>query len=247
MTTTETTPDLNILIRIEKLLAKGDDPGCTIPEREAFQNKAFELMARHRIDRSQVGGHLAADDVIGSWPVANFNGIYGRVRIDIATSIASANDLQLYWSGYQNTRHVKVYGFKSDADRAIALINRLLADADVRVKFLEKSYDMKDTLRQRRGFYSGYADAIHIRLMTARVAAERSAEADGVDTTSTALVLVDRKRQVNEEYQKMNIRQAGSINVGGADGYDSGSGTAAGRNADLSNRNSVGTQKELGR
>ena len=245
MTTTETTPDLSILIRIEKLLAKGDDPGCTIPEREAFQNKAFELMARHRIDRSQVGGHLAADDIIGTWPVANFNGIYGRVRIEIATSIASANDLKLFWSGYRNTRHVKVYGFKSDADRAIPLINRLLADADIRVKFLEKSYDMKDTLRQHRGFYTGYADAVHDRLRTAKQTAEQSAEADGVDMASTALVLVDRKRQVNEAYRELNVRSAGSVNAGGASGY--GHGATAGRNADLSNRNSVGARKELGR
>jgi len=245
MTTTETTPDLNLLIRIEKLLAKGDDSACTIPEREAFQNKAFELMARHRIDKSQVGGHLAADDVIGSWPVANFNGIYGRVRINIAVSIASANDLQLFWTGYKNERRVKVYGFKSDAERVIPLINRLLADADLRVQLVEKSYDMKDTLRQRRGFYTGYADAIYTRLMKAADVAERSAAAEGVDTVSTALVLVDRKRQVNEEYRKLNMRSAGSINEGGFDGYASG--TAAGRNADLSNRNQVGARKALGR
>jgi hypothetical protein len=244
MTTTETTPDLDILIRIEKLLAQSEDPSCTTPEREAFQDKAFQLMERHRIDRSQVGGHLAKDDVIETQIVGEFNGIYGGVRIDIASAVATANDIQIFWNGHQNLRTLKAYGFKSDIDRAIPLINRLLADADLRVKLLEKSYDMKDTIRQRRGFYSGYADAIYFRLLAARDAAEKQANDDGVDIASTALVLVDRARQVNESLRaSMYIRKAGGTKPTGADGYDHGN--MAGRNADLSNRNAVGSRKAL--
>jgi hypothetical protein len=240
-------PDLDILIRIEKLLAKGDDPGCTVPEREAFQNKAFVLMERHRIDRSQVGGHLAADDVIMTQSVGDFNGIYGRVRIGIVDAVARANDVQLFWSGYQNFRHLKAYGFKSDIERVIPLANRLLADADLRVRLMPNGYDKRDTLNQRRGFFQGYADAVAQRLRTARREAEAEAIADHVDVASTALVLVDRKRQVNESLREAhgNLRSAGGINGGGMGGYAGG--TEAGRNADLTNRNAVGSRKALTR
>lgn len=246
MTTTET-PNLNLLIRIEKLLAQSEDPSCTVAEREAFQNKAFELMERHRIDRAAVGGHLAKDDVITTEAVGDFNGIYGRVRIEIVDAIATANDVKLFWTGYQNTRHLKAYGFKSDIDRVIPLANRLLADADLRVKLLEASYSMKDTIRQRRGFFQGYADSISMRMNAARRTAETAAKADGIDVASTALVLVDRKRQVNEALRQSNprLRSAGGINSPGIDGYIGGQ--QAGRNADLTNNNAVATRKALGR
>lgn len=247
MTTTNTTPDLDILIRIEKLLAKGDDQSCTLPEREAFQNKAFALMERHRIDRSQVGGHLAADDVITTIGVGAFNGIYGRVRIQIVDAVARANDVQLFWTGYQNYRNLMAYGFKSDIERMIPLANRLLADADLRVQLEPKSYDMKDTIRQRRGFFQGYGDAVAARLRAARKEAEAEAEAEGVDVASTALVLVDRKRQVNDALREAHgrLKSAGGINGGGHSGY--GAGSAAGERADLSNRNQVGSRKAIGR
>lgn len=246
MTTTQT-PDLDILIRIEKLLAKGDDPSCTDPEREAFQNKAFELMERHRIDRAAIGGHLAKDDVIITQAIGDFNGIYGRVRIEIVSAVANAYDVQIFWDGYKNFRRLKAYGFKSDIERVIPLISRLLADADLRVKLLEASYSMKDTIRQRRGFFQGYADSVGLRLRRAQQEATKQATAEGVDTASTALVLVDRKRQVNESLRKtMNIKSAGGLNGTGADGYMSG--MDAGSNADLSHGNSVGRgQKALGR
>lgn len=245
--TTDTTPDLDILIRIEKLLAQSEDPSCTTPEREAFQNKAFELMARHRIDRSQVGGHLAKDDVIETQVVGDFNGIYGRLRIEVVQAVAEANDIKLFWNGYKNFRHLKAYGFKSDLDRCIPLMHRLVADADLQVKLIEKSYDMKDTLRQRRGFYDGYADAISGRLLVARIAAEQQAASEGVDVAGTSLVLVDRARQVNDSLRQNmgNLRKAGGLNDTGHSGY--GNGHAAGTRADLSNRNQVGSRKALGR
>lgn len=240
--------DLDVIIRVEKLLAKAADAGCTEAEREAFQAKAFELIERHRIDQAAIGGHLAADDELGTWKVGDFNGIYGRVRIGIVQAVADAFDVALFWSGYRNERHLKAYGFRSDVDRVVALSNRLLADADVRVKLLE-GYDMKDTVRQRRGFYLGYADAVSARLTTARRAAEAAhrAEAGEPASTSAALVLVDRRRQVNDSFRQThgNIRAASSINQPGDYGYTHGH--DAGRSADLSHQNQVRSQRALGR
>ena len=121
------TPDLDLIIRVEKLLAQGADPGCTEAERESFQAKAFQLIERHRIDRSLIGGHLAADDVIITDTVGDFNGIYGRVRIEIVDAVAQAFDAKLFWTGYQNSRRLKAYGFRSDIDQVIALVNQLFA------------------------------------------------------------------------------------------------------------------------
>jgi len=241
------TTDLNIIIRIEKLLAKAEDPGCTPAERESFQDKAFELIERYRIDKASIGGHLAADDVIITGKVGDFNGIYGRVRIQIVTEIADSMDVQIFWAGFKNTRHLKAYGFRSDVDRVIALAHRLVLDADAQVKLVANSYDMKDTLRQRRGFYEGYAWSIGSRLRTARQTAEANAARDGIDMVSTALVLVDRKKQVNEKLRSdnPNLKEAGKLDASGYDGFEHGS--VVGSRADLTNQNAISHRKELGR
>jgi hypothetical protein len=262
--TNDQTPDLNLIIKIEKLLAQSEDPTCSPAEREAFQAKAFELIERHRIDRALIGGHLAADDIIVTDTVGDFNGIYGRVRIEIVDAVARAFDTKLFWTGYQNTRRLKAYGFRSDVDQVIALSNRLLSDADLRVQFVEppEYVDMYNssggryrsrvgavqaaTIRERRGFYSGYADEIARRLRAAQQAAKTSATEAGVDVTSAALVLVDRKRQVNDQFRsQVSTRAANGIDGGGSGGYSRGQ--DAGRNADLSHSNQVGSRKALGR
>jgi hypothetical protein len=257
-----TTPDLNLIIKIEKLLAQSEDTACSQEEREAFQAKAFELMERHRIDRALIGGHLAADDVIVTDTVGDFNGIYGRVRIQIVSAVADAFDTKLFWTGYQNTRRLKAYGFRSDVNQVIALANRLLADADLRVQLVEpehiSNYNPSGdryrsrqgavqaaTINERRGFYTGYSDEIGRRLRNAQRAAQAAASDEGVDVTSAALVLVDRKRQVNDQYRSLGTRAASAIDGGGHNGYADG--TKAGQNADLSHSNQVGSRKALGR
>lgn len=261
--------DLSIIIRVEKLLAKAADPGCTEPEREAFQAKAFQLMQEHRISEAQLGGHLDADDVLGTYPLGDFNGIYGRVRLQMVNSVASAFDVQIFWRGYGNKRSLYGYGFKSDADRVVTLTNRLLADADVRAKGLtvhqddvtmlnpddgsyyrsEKGALQAAVVRERRGFYLGYADAVRSRLRTATAAAT-SAHAEEVGAAasqSAALVLVDRKRQVNEGFRAAhpNLSTAGGLNSAGGSGHSAG--YSAGSRADLSSQNTLRSQKALGR
>lgn len=258
-------PDLSLIIRVEKLLAQANDPGCTEEERDAFQTKAGALIERHRIDRSLIGGHLAADDQITTLEVGRFDGVYGRVRIDIANAVAESFDCKLFWQGYQNHRRLKVYGFRSDCEVVIALANRLLADADLRVQRVEldeHAVDMYNPdngtfyknrqgalqaarLRERRGFYMGYASAVRRRLRAGREDAEREAQADGVDTQSAALVLVDRKRQVNDQYRSMKIKAAGGIAGGGYSGHDAGH--AAGSQVSLAHQNQVGSRKAIGR
>jgi hypothetical protein len=260
--------DLNILIRVEKLLAQAADPAATEPERETFQAKAFELIQRHRIDEAQIGGHLAADDVLGQFPIGSFDGIYGRVRIDIVGAVAAPFDVHLFWSGYGNKRRLKGYGFKSDVDRVIALTNRLLADADVRARTLDiaacvvspynssgDSYKsdrgavQAATIRERRGFYMGYADAVLTRLMQARKTAEAAHRADTSEAiaTSTALVLVDRRREVNDRFRADvgKLKSAGGLD--GSYGGGRSAGYEAGAKADLSHQNQVRSQKALGR
>ena len=246
MTNDNATPDLSIIIRIEKLEAQAADKGCTEAEREAFQVKAAELAQRYRINRSLIGGHLAADDKLGTVRVGAFDGVYGRVRIDIVNSVALAMDCKLFWSGYGNKRTVQVYGFKSDTDIVLLLANRLLADADLRVEYL-KGYDLKHTLNERRGFYMGYSQAVGKRLRDARLHVEQEAAAEGVDIASVALVLVDRKKQVNDMFREQHgrLRSAGGVQGGGWDGHAQGH--QAGSQVNLAAGNAVGQTKAIGR
>lgn len=265
MTNDTVTPDLSIIIKIEKLLAQGDDPGCSPEEREAFQDKAAQLIARHRIDRSLIGGHLAADDKIETRKLGKFDGVYGRVRIELMSAVAHNFDCQIFWSGYGNKRELKGYGFKSDLDLVEMLGNRLLADADLRVQAVqapshysmynesgdmytsEKGAQMAARLHERRGFYMGYAQAVDMRLRRTRQEAETQARSEGVNTESAALVLVDRKRQVNDQFRaQVKTRAAGGISGAGWGGHQAGH--RAGSEVSLAHGNAVGGgQKALGR
>lgn len=239
------TPDLSIIIRIEKLMRQGEDSGCTPEEREAFQQKAAELVERHRIDRSLIGGHLSEDDKIVDVAVGPFDGVYGRVRIDIVHVVANAYDCKLYWRGYGNKRTLHCYGFRSDTDIVISLGNRLLADADLRVDCM-RGYDLKATLNARRGFYMGYREAVDDRLSQARRTVRETMQAEGADVQSAALVLVDRKRQVHEDYAAKHgrLRQAGGVQ-GAYAGHEQG--RQAGSQVSLAVQNQVGGRKALGR
>jgi hypothetical protein len=61
-----------IIAKVKALWAKGDDPGVTAEEAEAFRNKAAELMAKYEIDQFV----LAAEE--GGEPAI----VFGQFRID---------------------------------------------------------------------------------------------------------------------------------------------------------------------
>jgi len=226
-------------------MRQGEDPGCSPEEREAFQAKAAELVERYRIDRSLIGGHLDSDDVINTVVVGKFDGVYGRVRIDVVNAVAAAYDCKVFWQGYKNYRTLKCYGFKSDTDIVVALGNRLLADADLRVDCM-RGYDVKATLNARRGFYMGYASAVSERLRQARRVVRETMQAEGTDVQSAALVLVDRKRQVHDQYLAEHGRMR---HAGGVQGAYAGhaEGRQAGSQVSLAVQNQVGGRKALGR
>ena len=198
--------DLNIIIKIEKLLAMAGDSGCTPEEREAFHEKAMEMMHEHRLTQADVGGNLAADDKLVNVKFGQMDGTYGRVRLNLLAGIADGFDVKTYWLPRGNKRTAMLYGFKSDVDAVVALANRLIADADMRAKLLtadpaeyaSAQQAAAGLIRERRGFYLGYASEIADRLCRTRAAAEKVAAAAGVNVESAALVLVDRAKQVHD-------------------------------------------------
>ena len=74
-------PD-SIKERIRKLLAKADNTACTVEEAQAFNDKAFELMAKYNLDRATVEkdkeavrNHKTLAVVIRPWSTAVLHGI----------------------------------------------------------------------------------------------------------------------------------------------------------------------------
>jgi hypothetical protein len=251
--TTAPVHDVALLERVAKILRQSEDPGATLPEREAFANKAANMMARFRIERSMLEGVLDEDDVIGDYPFGPISGgTYSRVRVEIANAVARAFDCNLYWRSYGNgPKQLTIFGFKSDAELVILLGKRLLAEADSQVGEITGEPDWwgettkTATMRARRSFYSGYAHEVGRRLREANALARAEAESEGVNVTSTDLVLVDRRKQVNDAYKSKRVRSAAPTSGGfNSSGYSAG--TQAGRNANLStSSNQVGNRKAI--
>lgn len=68
--------------RIRKLLAKADNTACTVEEAQAFNDKAFELMARYNLDRAtvekdreSVRTHKTLTVVVRPWSSAILHGL----------------------------------------------------------------------------------------------------------------------------------------------------------------------------
>lgn len=220
--------------KVRKLLAMAEDPAASEAEREAFRDKAYDLMAKYNIEAA----HLAATDpsrakedpviyVVGS-PIGVGAKTYSREWVKLGIEIAKAFGLV---GLFQGSRHgsaidLGVAGHKSDVERAMLLWDSLQRQAGLALAAHTASIDVwsqftgMEKYKERRSFIVGYAEHIGSRLRAIyRKAAEES------KTPGTDLVLRDRSKVV-ATWVEHNLR-VGKARGGRSYGY-------GGRNAGAS-------------
>lgn len=232
----DTTTSL-LVSKIEKLWRKASDAASTPAEREAFEAKALSLMEENRITMAML--EIDGEDILGDWEYGHISGRYARVEIEVVSSIARAYDCRVWWRNqYGGSKHLYVFGFKSDADRVKLLSQMLVADAFAQAAKVQ-GYGPGNTFSMRHSFVQGFAFAIGQRLReAAKLANKAMGDEHGEEQAKgAALVLVSRREQMHEQYSKKRLSTAAPTRSGSYRGFERG--REAGNAASLSTQGKV--------
>ncbi|WP_219924445.1 DUF2786 domain-containing protein [Nocardioides campestrisoli] len=191
----------HMLAKIRKLLAKAEDPAASPAEAETYTAKAAQLIADYGIDAALLeadapGSHRVADRVVG------LDAPYARDKAALLCDVASRLRCRAVLRtrrGPGATEHsVHLFGHDSDLARAELLFTSLLLQAGQQLaRTPVPPWEHKAAFR--RSWQEGFRMAVSRRLAEAESAAEERATGRASEAgRSTALVLADRTREVEE-------------------------------------------------
>lgn len=186
--------------KIAKLLAKAES--STHPaERDAFMAKAEQMMLRLGIERAELEavGDATKEQIVEVQ--REWRGNYSIVMVPFVQSVSIGfGGLQIFQATYSATRRwTYIVGPKSQVDEFLLLIDSLHIQVMAALKAFqretveERRYmtDMEKYV-QHRSFISGFGDEVRRRLQKMRNQEEATM------STGAALVLVDRKNDIDE-------------------------------------------------
>lgn len=246
MTDTTVTVDTDpVLRKIRGLLDKAE-ASTFEAESSALFAKAAELMGRHRITEAMLdagrrptdrGKIIKRDILLGSGP-------YVRARLDLLDNVGTASCCRVVTSVGWDGRIGTIIGYETDVAAVDVLYTSLLIQATVAMK-AETVPVGESALAFRRSFLFGFSGRVAQRLREANRVVTEKIQEDSSD--SVALVLVDRKKAVDEDLFRRygRLRSLGSSARLGGSGV--GAGQSAGDRANLSGRSvSGGSNRAIG-
>lgn len=231
--TEPTTASEGMLSRIRGLLAKAESTEFPA-EAEALTAKATELIAKYGIDQALLKTDDGAPVVPGDRKIF-VPSPYAIDKLGLLVTIAHRLRCRTVRWSVAGGQDVHLFGFAADLDRVELLYTSLLVQQAnaMNVAVHAKPWS-EDTKAWKRSFMSGYANAIGDRLFLAERRAAQGAQADrGTQSgPSVALVLVDRKDQVDRAIEDAypDLRKGRRRQLSGSGARD---GRAAGYRANL--------------
>jgi len=208
----------SIVRRIQALLDKAASTSYPA-EAEALLSKAQELMTRHAIDEASLesshrgGRGIVARELMVEVP-------YASAKTALLGAVLRANGCRLVFHGGRGPRLCTLVGHESDLDHALALYQVLSMQA-IRAMLAAQPPDWEGVRSFRHAFLLGFAARIGQRLREAAdVATQQTSDEGG---TSTALVLTNRRTEVDSELSRLfpnlgTARRTASSGIGAASG-----------------------------
>jgi len=217
--------------KIKALLVKGNDPAATEAERELYQDKAADLMAKWQIDEAMLAhDQRVVTDTIVKRPVKlDAPKIYLDEVVHVGGSVAAGFGLTPlrimdYVKGPDGhyvvrggkivgTPRVLLIGFTADLDvieQVIQLVHTQLMTAwNAYGASLPRYYSASQKYNMKRSFLMGFSSRIEERIRDSRK--RTIAEITETHGTGTELVLLDREAQVTlwiNENLKLGVTKA---------------------------------------
>lgn len=192
------------LEKIRGLLAMAER-GATEAEREAFNAKAAELLAKYGLDRAMLAADDPQADVVGD-RIVTVTAPYSLDKALLIGGIADELGCRVVYLSKGSRRSVHLFGHASDMERAEILYTSLLVQAAVALSALYVPWG-EHPAAYKRSFLAGFTRAVRIRLRRAERAARARREANQPTGSvssgpSVALVLVDRSKRVDQAVKK---------------------------------------------
>jgi hypothetical protein len=232
-----------MLERVRRLLSKAEG-AATEAERDAYNGKAAELIARYGIEEAL----LAAKESTSPLPadrVVDLDAPYARDKASLLSAVAGPLGVRGVLCSARSAAGTRLsmhlFGMSSDLDRVDVLYTSLLVQAAHGLAVARPADAYESVAAYRRSWMLGFAYTIQQRLISAeRAAAERaeSARADSVrhhdaaPGPSVSLVLADRAAIVDgavaAAYPRLRTAPGRLLS-----GSGSAAGAAAARRADL--------------
>ena len=235
--------DDKMLQRVRGLLAKAEG-ATTEAERDAYNGKAAELIARYGIEAALLAAkrsepQAAADQVVDLDPP------YARDKGSLLAAVAFPLGVRaVFRTGHTGRAggpalSMHLFGMSSDLTRVDVLYTSLLVQAAHGLAVARPRDPDESVAAYRRSWMIGFAYTIQQRLLAAEAAVQAEAEAAqathrtaGDDGPSVSLVLADRAaivdREVAEAYPRLRTAPRRLLS-----GTGSADGAAAARRADL--------------
>jgi hypothetical protein len=209
----------NRLGKIEALLAKTVDNGCTQEEATAAAEAAQRLMTTWGLEEAmlRVGRKVGVEEI--ATMLIPISGYWFKQRMRLYSYIATVNDCKC---AYRNPSKVVkggilATGFKEDIERTKILAHRLDAHMMHSLRGKSTSHAWKVS------FLEGYCMTINMRLTRIK---REATEAYKVHTPGTALAVIDKGKQVADAFETAHGKLRYSKNSGpknfNSDGYRSG-------------------------
>jgi hypothetical protein len=232
--------DDRMLERVRRLLAKAEG-ATTDAERDAYNSKAAELIARYGIEEALLGAQQATRPTPGD-RVVFLDAPYARDKGSLLAAIAMPLGVRAVMRRGQadspTLLSMHLFGMSSDLERVDILYTSLLVQAAHGLAVVRPRDAYESVAAYRRSWMIGFAYSIQQRLVAAEAAARADAESGAAASSkqpvgpSVSLVLADRAALVDaamtDAYPR--LRNAAPRVLSGS---GSAAGAAAGKRADL--------------
>jgi hypothetical protein len=224
---------------IRKLLAKAERAG-TEAEAETYNAKARDLIIAYGIDEALLANADEVRDEIGAQRIS-LTDPYSAQKARLLGWVAAALGARWIMHGARGGKvaAVTIFGFTSDLERIELLFTSLQMQATgqlvrVRPPATQYVWERESVAAYRRSWLQGFAAQVHQRLVEAQSAAVAARdEAADAGTPGTALVLVDRKAQVDAAYEQQWGHLTGRARRQNLTGSGFAAGAEAGLRADI--------------
>lgn len=231
----------SILRKVVALLDKAE--ATPFPdEAKAFTAKAQDLITKHGIENAVTQARLGDRSTEQLTTVTlKMKAPYIRPKMSIVNAAAKANRCRGIALGKDR---FLIVGFESDVEAVELLSASLLIQAQREMERASSGLGRQHGVKSfRNAFLVGFAVEIDQRLEEAARNAQTEAE-QFTDSTSLALVLRDRQREVDSWFAK-EFPQTRQVGASVSNRHGAVAGQAAGRRADIGNKRVSGTRGAL--
>jgi hypothetical protein len=230
--------DDRMLERVRRLLSKAEG-AATEAERDAYNAKAAELIARYGIEEALLAARESASPLPAD-RVVDLAAPYARDKASLLSAVAGPLGVRGVLCSARSAAGTRLsmhlFGMSSDLERVDVLYTSLLVQAAHGLAVARPADPYESVAAYRRSWMIGFAYTIQQRLVAAEQAAAQRAESahdrQPDSGPSVSLVLADRAARVDGAVAAAypRLRSAPSRYLSGS---GSAAGAAAARRADL--------------